>query len=183
VVDPLRRDVAASKLKLNSHPPTSEIVALLKRSPPRDETTARQWFEVLSGLVPGTISQPFLLETASPIVFVEFSSTELQKLSETPFVPVRSTGGEGVVHRLPPIQCYFSGAGGVELHSKFFSFVDFGWSANAFLAACRTRHEPSVEAIAQVLLADPWKFYELANGRKKWDRSFLLKRCQNDLFD
>ena len=58
VVDPLLRDGAESKLKLNSHPPTSEIVALLERSPPRDETIARQWFEVLSGRVPGTASQP-----------------------------------------------------------------------------------------------------------------------------
>jgi hypothetical protein len=62
VVDPLLRDGAASKLKLNTHPPTSEIVALLERSPPRDETTARQWFEVLSGRVPGIVSQSSLLE-------------------------------------------------------------------------------------------------------------------------
>ena len=67
MVDPLLPDGAASKLKLNSHPPSSEIVALLERSPPRDETTARQWFEVLSGRVPGTVSQPSLvLETTSP---------------------------------------------------------------------------------------------------------------------
>ncbi|KAN0125288.1 Protein of unknown function (DUF3684) domain containing protein [Lactarius tabidus] len=150
VIDPLIRDIAVSKLKLNSHPPTSEILALLERSPPSDDSTARQWFEVLSGRVP------------------EFSSTELRKLSETPFVPVKSTGVKGVIQRLPPIQCYFSGTGGAELHSKFFSFVDFGSRANAFLAACGTRQEPSVEEIAQILLANPRQFYELANGRENY---------------
>ena len=167
MVDPLLRDVAASKLKLNIHPPTSEIVALLERSPPTDDTTARQWFEVLSGRVPGTVSELYRHGTTSPIVFVEFSQTELRKLSETPFVPVRSAGGKGVMQRLPPIQCYFSGTGGAELHSKLFSFVDFGSRANVFLSACGTRQEPSVEEIAQILLANPRQFYELANGREK----------------
>ncbi|KAF8270077.1 hypothetical protein EI94DRAFT_1723808 [Lactarius quietus] len=150
VVDPLLRDDAASKLKLTSHPPTSEIVALLERSPPKDDTTARQWFEVLSGRVP------------------EFSHDELRKLSETPFVPGRSAGGKGVIQRLPPVQCFFFRAGGAELHSNLFSFVDFGWGANAFLAACGTRQEPSVEDIAQILLADPRQFYELVNGRENY---------------
>ena len=49
VVDPVLHDGTASKLKLQSHPPTSELVTLLERSPPGDEATARQWFEVLSG--------------------------------------------------------------------------------------------------------------------------------------
>ncbi|KAH9061942.1 hypothetical protein EDB87DRAFT_1682606 [Lactarius vividus] len=135
VVDPLLRDDAASRLKLKSHPPNSEIVTLLKRSPPIDETTARQWFEVLSEHIR------------------VFSPEELQKLSETPFVPVESTGRQGC---------------NPELHAKLFSFVDFGSRANRFLAACGTKKEPSVEEIAQILLEDPRKFYELANGREHY---------------
>jgi len=54
-VDPLLPDGAASKLKLNNHPPTSELVNLLERRPPRDVATARQWFDVLSGRVPGKL--------------------------------------------------------------------------------------------------------------------------------
>ncbi|KAH9039973.1 hypothetical protein EDB84DRAFT_1476646 [Lactarius hengduanensis] len=150
VVDPLLPAGAASKLKLNNHPPTSEIVTLLERSPPRDEATARQWFEVLSGRVP------------------DFSPNELRKLSETAFVPAKSSGGKGMIQRLPPIQCYFAGTGGAELHSKLFSFVDFGPRGNVFLAACGTRQEPSVEEIAQILLANPRQFYELANGRENY---------------
>ncbi|KAH8981254.1 hypothetical protein EDB83DRAFT_1390074 [Lactarius deliciosus] len=148
VVDPLLRGEAARKLKLNSHPPTSEIMTLLKRSPPTDETTARQWFEVLSDHVR------------------VFSLEELRKLSETRFIPVQSTGDKGVIQRLSPKGCYFSGIGVAKLHAKLFSFVDFGSRANEFLAACGTKKEPSIEEIAQILLADPRKFYELANGRE-----------------
>ncbi|KAH9177930.1 hypothetical protein EDB89DRAFT_1844068, partial [Lactarius sanguifluus] len=150
VVDPLLRGDTARKLKLNSHPPTSKIVILLKRSPPIDETTARQWFEVLSDHVR------------------VFSLEELRNLSETPFVPVQSTGEKGVIQRLSPKGCYFAGIGVAELHAKLFPFIDFGSRANQFLAACGTKKEPSVEEIAQILLANPRKFYELANGREHY---------------
>jgi hypothetical protein len=99
--------------------------------------------------------------------FVDFSQAELRKLSETPFVPVKSIGDQNIIQRLQPIQCFFSGTGGSELHSKLFSFVDFGARANMFLGACGTRQEPSVEEIAQILLSNPWRIYELANGREK----------------
>lgn len=84
-----------------------------------------------------------------------------------PFVPVKSIGDESIIRRLQPIQCYFSGTRGSELHSKLFSFVDFGARANVFLGACGTKQEPSVEEIAQILLADPRRIYQLANGREK----------------
>jgi len=96
---------------------------------------------------------------------VDFSSTELQKLSKTPFVPVTSTEVKST-SRLQPTRCY-SGTGGSELHSKLFAFVDFGARANVFLGACGTKQEPSVDDIAQILVADPQKVYKLANGREK----------------
>lgn len=54
-MDPQLIDGAAVKLKLKIHPPTFELVALLERFPPGDEAIARQWFEVLSGRVPGRV--------------------------------------------------------------------------------------------------------------------------------
>jgi hypothetical protein len=97
---------------------------------------------------------------------VEFSLGDLQKLSETPFVPVESTGYKGDNKTLRPRQC-FLGKQRSELHSKLFAFVNFGTRANDFLKYCYTSEEPSVEDITQVLLADPQRVYELANGRKK----------------
>ena len=65
-MDPQLIDGAAVKLKLKNYPPTSELVTLLERFPPGDEAIARQWFEVLSGRVPGTAltythSKPFFI--------------------------------------------------------------------------------------------------------------------------
>jgi len=68
---------------------------------------------------------------------------------------------------LPPNQCYFKGEFGGQFHSKLFVFVDFGTSANSFLKACGTKGEPSVEEIALILLRDPRKFFQLAEGRDK----------------
>lgn len=68
------------------------------------------------------------------------------------------------VRWLPPSQCYLAGETHAAFHSKLFTFVDFGSAANAFLTACGTRNQPSVEEIAKILLADPRQFYQLAQG-------------------
>jgi hypothetical protein len=108
IVDPTLQDGAASKLKLNKHPPTSELVALLKRSPPGDEATARQWFQALSSRVSGRIFYLFLFESVLdfPHYTVDFSPVELRELLYTPFVPVKSTGDKGTIKRLQPSQCF-----------------------------------------------------------------------------
>jgi hypothetical protein len=166
-VDPTLQDGTASKLKLNKRPPTSELVTLLKTSPPGDEAIARQWFEVLSGRVSGRISYLLLFE--SVLIFshylVDFSPAQLQDLRDTPFVPVKPTGDKGFTKRQPN-QC-FLGAANSELYSKLFAFVDFGVRANLFLAPCGARKEPSPEDFAQVLLEEPRRIYRLANGREK----------------
>ena len=60
-MDPTLDSTAARKLKLNKHPPTSELVTLLKRSPPGEEVTARQWFEILAGCVSGITFHPIVI--------------------------------------------------------------------------------------------------------------------------
>jgi hypothetical protein len=170
-VDPELPDGTATKLKLNNHPPTSDLVTLLEKFPPQDEAIARQWFEILSGRVPGRLFRLWLFEVTFNFAhcLLDFSPAELRKLSETTFVPVVSTEDKdkGTIRRLPPIQCYFSGIGGSELHSRLFSFVDFGPRAKVFLGACGTKQEPSVEEIAQTILTNPRRIYELANSREK----------------
>jgi hypothetical protein len=168
-VDPTLQDGETRKLKLKKHPPTSELVNILKRSPPEDETTARQWFQTLSGLIEGRIFYLFQFESVLNFshYLVDFSPAELRELPETPFVPVKSTGDTGIIiKRLQPNQC-FLGATNSELYSKLFAFVDFGARANVFLRACGARQEPSVKDFAQLLLAEPRKIYKLANGREK----------------
>lgn len=81
------------------------------------------------------------------------------------FVPLK--GPNGKIRHLPPTQCYFKGDSQAQFHSKLFTFVDFGATANAFLSACGVKHEPSVEEVTKILLENPRKFYDLAEGREK----------------
>ncbi|KAI0313421.1 hypothetical protein OF83DRAFT_1175689 [Amylostereum chailletii] len=152
------RDHALTKLKIPNHPPTGKIVTLLESHPPENEEMARKWFETLSGRIP------------------DFASNELRRLSVTAFVPTKTLGEKGSLKRLPPSQCYFSGASSAEFHSKLFVFIDFGTRANSFLAACGTKQEPSVEEIVQILLRDPRRFYELAGGRDRQGNIALNRR-------
>ena len=97
---------------------------------------------------------------------VDFSPDERLELPEIPFVPVKLAGDGDIIERLLPTQCVM-GTASSELYSKLFTFVDFGTRANAFLAACGTKLEPSVEDIAQILIKEPRKVYELANDQEK----------------
>jgi hypothetical protein len=68
---------------------------------------------------------------------------------------------------LPPTQCYFSDENKSEYLSKLFVFVDFGVTANSFLAVCGAKPQPSVDEIAQILLKDPDQFYTTTGGHVK----------------
>ncbi|KAH9951982.1 hypothetical protein B0H21DRAFT_817732 [Amylocystis lapponica] len=146
VVDPSLDNDAVTKLKISMHPPTAKLVNLLQKSPPQSEVVARQWFGVLATRI------------------TDFSAYELNTLSQVPFVPVKNAA-DSSSRMLPPSQCYFKGDSRAQFHSKLFVFVDFGREANAFLSACGIKNEPSVEEIAKILLENPRKFYELAEGR------------------
>ncbi|KII91548.1 hypothetical protein PLICRDRAFT_512049 [Plicaturopsis crispa FD-325 SS-3] len=149
VVQQSIREDALTKLKIREDPPTSQLVAYLERSPPKDKVEATKVF----GIMAARIS--------------DFSSTELKSLSQMPIVPttLQGAGKTASTQRLSPSQCYFDGQSRAQFHSKLFVFVDFGSQANSFLSACGTKHEPSVEEIANILLANPRDFYEKADGR------------------
>lgn len=95
-----------------------------------------------------------------------------------PLVPVEelnstSTTMSGKIRLATPTQCYFKGDSEAQIHSKLFTFIDFG-PGNIFLSACGTRHEPTVEEIVRILLEDPRKFFALADGRDKRVFSFCI---------
>jgi len=101
--------------------------------------------------------------------FTDFRNSDLERLSTMAFVPIageKDTDG-GTVRWLPPTQCYLRGQTKESFHSKLFTFVDFGASGNAFLAACGTKNQPSVEEVAKILLDDPRHFYGLSGGPTK----------------
>ncbi|KAL0956086.1 hypothetical protein HGRIS_002254 [Hohenbuehelia grisea] len=138
----------ASKLKIERHPGTGQLVQLLKTSPPTEEQ-ARQWFPLLATRVS------------------DFSSTELAALSELPFIPVRTAKSlekPGGVQWLSPSKCLLGASGEGKFLSKLFTYVDFGPAGNIFLGACGSKPEASVDEIALLLVKDPHRFYDLAGG-------------------
>lgn len=92
-----------------------------------------------------------------------FSQRELTGLSELPIVPIRSSIG---CKHLAPVQCYLDEGTKDDFHAKLFVFVDFGSTANRFLRACGSKNEPFIKDIAESLVEDPKRFYNLAGGHE-----------------
>ena len=90
-------------------------------------------------------------------------------MSMLPIVPTEEseTGKDVKIRMVAPKTCYFKRNEDNNFHSKLFVFVNFGPKANSFLSACGTKHEPSVEEVAEMVLGDPLRFYHLAGGREK----------------
>ncbi|KIP09762.1 hypothetical protein PHLGIDRAFT_102310 [Phlebiopsis gigantea 11061_1 CR5-6] len=138
------------KLGIRDYPPSKMLVDFICSTPPEDEEVAKQWFSLMAGHV------------------TDYTNSQLQTLSQSPIVPVKSSGS-GSLRLVPPKQCYFRTSSETQqLHSRLFTFVDFGHSANQFLSACGTKREPTVEEVVQILLENPRRFYETAEGRDNY---------------
>ncbi|GJJ14590.1 hypothetical protein Clacol_008856 [Clathrus columnatus] len=167
VIDPGIPSDWVLKLGLSPAPSVKLLIPILRTNPPRDVDLARKWFELLAGRLS------------------DFSTAHLQYLSTLDFIPVTNLkvlfteGSKPAVEELhsricaitfvAPNKCYLSKdknseGGNQGFRSQLFTFVDFGQRANAFLTACGVRQEPSVDELAQMLVANPRKFYELAGG-------------------
>ncbi|KAH0825764.1 hypothetical protein J3R83DRAFT_8923 [Lanmaoa asiatica] len=145
VVQDSCREAAVSKLGIQPHPPTSMLLSLMEKTPPPNEAAARQWFEILAERISS------------------FTQPQLTILSKLQIVPAKGSGAHQL-RWLIPTQCYLGGGTNGEFHSKLFVFVDFGPVANRFLSACGSKSEPSIDEVAEILISDPKKFYELSGG-------------------
>lgn len=151
-MEPSLRNDALTKLKLSQHPPTAHIMPLLARQAPTDPALARQWFEYLAGRI------------------ADFSQEQFGQLQNMPIIPAtppsfakKDAKRQFIMMR--PRECFFRGAGQRDgVHSKLFTFVDFGNKANNFLRACGVKNEPNIQEIADLLVQDPKRFLELAGG-------------------
>ncbi|KAJ3518121.1 hypothetical protein NLJ89_g72 [Agrocybe chaxingu] len=146
VLDPKYRG-DANKLQVKENPPAPHLVTLLQKTPPANELQATKWFSLFATRVN------------------DFKNSDIQVLSQLPFVPVRleKSAAASPIRWFPPSQCYL-GNSTETFHSKLFTFVNFGTSANAFLSTCGTRNQPTVEEVVKILLDSPRRFYDLAGG-------------------
>lgn len=147
------------KLGLRSNPTANQLIGRLVNAPTKDEAQARKIFEYLA-TVP------------------EFSLNDFAQLRVAEFIPVRRTkrGAAGDAAKDPtelsaaeiilvaPMNCYFGGsASDVQFRDVFF-YCDYGAVAGAFLKNCGVRNEPSIEEVAERLIGEPQRFYQLAGS-------------------
>jgi hypothetical protein len=161
------RTAPVTELGVQQHPPTSTLIQLLETTPPPNAEKARQWFEALWDCISSRCylsCSAYYYSNCVP----GFSQEELTRLSELPIVP---TGSSTAWQHLAPIQCYLGKGDG--FHTKLFVFVDFGFTGNGFLRACGSKNEPSVQDIAESLVEDPERFYNLAGGHEGYASSYF----------
>lgn len=117
---------------------------------PKEPELARSYFEYLAGRI------------------ADFPPDQFTLLRNLPIVPANPplSDTKGWV-MCKPSECFFRSersASAGSVHSKLFTFVDFGSKANNFLRACGVKHEPNVQEIAELVVKDPKRFLELAGG-------------------
>ncbi|KAG6375033.1 hypothetical protein JVT61DRAFT_3813 [Boletus reticuloceps] len=148
------------QLGVRQHPPVSKILDLLEETPPRDRETARRWFAILYNHL-SSMSIALLFFFPRVDILPAFSPPDLTKLSGLPIVP---TGSSNTPILLPPTKCYLDQGPKPPLHAQLFIFVNFSAKANSFLGACGLKNRVSIEDIAEVLIENPERFFELAGG-------------------
>ncbi|GJN91725.1 hypothetical protein Rhopal_004748-T1 [Rhodotorula paludigena] len=132
-------------------PAAQELVAALVSSPPQTIAQASKVFAYLSGQVG------------------HFSSVELDALRWAAIVPVRKPDLK--VEIVPPLNLYFSTSDTSlpsGLKSLFATVPEFGPAARPFLVACGVKESPSTSEIANMLISDPPKFYDLAGSSERY---------------
>ncbi|KAI6101856.1 hypothetical protein F5141DRAFT_1242841 [Pisolithus sp. B1] len=143
------------QLGVAQHPPTSELLDLLEKSPPLDKSSASLWFEAL---------------------FDHMETIDLTKLSGLPIVP---TGPPSALKLLPPTQCHLDQGTIPVLYKELFVFVKFGNKANQFLSACGLKNKVSTEDVAEVLIENPERFFDLAGGYDGYLVELRKLACQS----
>ena len=148
---------AVGKLRLTSDPPAALLMPILLKNPPQDFQTAKKLFEYLTNRI------------------ADFTSHEFSQLANAKMVPAppphtfhvdTKTREKVQTVMYKPTDCYFKSESQLQgtIHSKLFTFVDFGPKANNWLRACGVKNEPTPQEIAVLLIKDPKKFLDYAGG-------------------
>ncbi|BGP12853.1 hypothetical protein JCM10213_005226 [Rhodosporidiobolus nylandii] len=141
-----------SRFQLRRDPMPQDLVAALIPEPPKTVADASKVFAYLSSLV------------------AHFSSSDIEALRWASFIPVRKPAAT-TYEPLPPLSLYFSTADTSlpsGLKSLFTTVPDFEPAAKPFLVAVGVKESPSTQEIAQMLIGDPAKFYDLAGSSERY---------------
>ena len=141
--DILRTDLQphANKFGVQTNPPVVECADRLIKSPPDSH---RQALEVF-----GYFSQRL----------GDMSRQLTDSLGQAAIIPIsdRSSSEKPLIRFISPRSC-FLGKGGK--YEDIFDYADFG-IGNAFLLACGSKHEPTVSELAQLVVREPARIFDL----------------------
>ncbi|MCJ1401375.1 hypothetical protein MMC11_004587 [Xylographa trunciseda] len=140
----LRKDLHphAARLGVEINPPIVECVERLTKAPPENHRRAIEVFSYFASRLN------------------EINGRSLDILTQASFVPIthKSSSLKGSNRLLPPRLC-FLGTGNDDKYSQIFDYVDFGSTANSFLLRCGSKHEPSTQELAQLVVREPARVF------------------------
>jgi hypothetical protein len=159
----LRRDLHshASKFGVKEHPPVTECVKFILKTPPITTKEARNLFSYMAG------------RTA------ELNATDKDRLGQSRIIPiVNSSVSEKTpkIRHVEPRNCYL---GDSDDYGGIFDFVDFGQTANVFLMAVGSKQEPTKVEIARMLVKEPARINSKFQSSDKYLN--LLRSLANNL--
>jgi hypothetical protein len=143
--------VHSEKFGVQANPPIEECATWLVNNKPNTNREARQLFEYFASRVN------------------EISGRSLSLLSQADIVPVATTvssaeKSKGTRH-LAPNMC-FLGTG--EQYAAIFDYVDFGPTANTFLLRCGSKHEPTTNELAWLVVREPARIFSTFGSAEKY---------------
>lgn len=108
----------------------------------------------------------------------DFAFAHWEKLRNMNFIPVvdkrkglsttqSSSTPVGNVILVRPTECYFE-SDDTNFHKELFLYVSFGSLANSFLRSCGVKDEPTILELANMLVKDPQRFWDLCGGGERY---------------
>ncbi|KAI8335578.1 hypothetical protein BC941DRAFT_430703 [Chlamydoabsidia padenii] len=105
----------------------------------------------------------------------DFAFAHWDKLRNMKFIPVvdkrrnlpSSSSPEENVILVRPTECYFE-SDDTNFHKELFLYVNFGALANSFLRSCGVKDEPTILELANMLVQDPQRFWDLCGGGERY---------------
>jgi len=150
----------APKFGVARDPPILDCIQRLTQNPPSSQRDAIPIFQYFSGRLN------------------DLNNAAVSLLSEAQIVPVtrrtRASGNSplgssekntGPVVHLSPRHCYL---GSSAMYGDIFDFVDFGQSANHFLARCGSKNEPTKLEIAHLAAGEPARLLSVLQSPDKY---------------
>ncbi|RUS32742.1 hypothetical protein BC938DRAFT_474458 [Jimgerdemannia flammicorona] len=152
----------ANKFGVAENPPRQKLMQRLLANPPRDHEKAKAIFEYLASRQ-GDFSTP------------DWNNLRIQK-----FLPVADKAAAAVAGDatrpsaatvktilVEPTSCYFE-SDKASFLKELFTYVDYGAVANGFLRSCGVKDEPTTIELAQMIVRDPQRYWQLSGGGERY---------------